>query len=53
MPVRQIIVGAIFATLIASIIAAIVPPERLGEAVMNGLYKLAKAIAELAKKAVE
>jgi len=50
MPIRQIVSGAVFAILIASIIAAIVPPERLGEAVMNGFYKFAKAIAELLKK---
>jgi len=50
MPVRQIIVQAIFASLMVSTIFAIVPPERLGQAVVDGFYGLVKALAKFVKK---
>jgi len=50
MPIRQIIIGAIFAALIVSIILAIVPPERLGKAVVEGFNKLVKALVKFMKK---
>jgi len=50
MPIRQIIIGAIFVALIVSIMFAIVPPERLGQAMADGFYKLVKALTKFAKK---